>query len=251
MRNLYSVNNPCQAGCAYCFAKWEDIYTGQPLLETANIDNESIILYPCCDGELFDQTGVIDNIKAIANDTEKIYVSISTKRALNQEEFNYILTLNHWLEEHNKGFVKFSVSVSTKTKICEIEPSTADYGDRLLIAQKLMFSNIHSSLTLKPVLPFIPLQEYIEIIHDFSPYIKHITLGGLYINPTSKFYAEYIQDKYSCTKRKVCWLDNNPEWYYIEDKEKTQQLIEYASNLGIQVHLSDEDLIKSIINQIG
>ena len=251
MRNLYSVNNPCQAGCAYCFAKWKDIYTGQPSLETANIDNEGIILYPCCDGELFDQTGVIDKIKDISKDSKKIYVSISTKRMLNQKEFNNILTLNQWLNEHNKGFVKFSVSVSTKTKICEIERSTADYSDRLLLAQKLMCSNIHSSLTLKPVLPFIPSKEYIEIINDFSPYVKYITLGGLYINPKSKFYTEYIQDKYSFTKRKVCWLDNNPDWYYIEDNKKTQQLIEYASNRGIQVHLSDEDLIKSIINQMG
>ena len=39
MRKLYSANTPCHAGCQYCFARWNDIYDGQPLFENVIFDN--------------------------------------------------------------------------------------------------------------------------------------------------------------------------------------------------------------------
>ena len=251
MRSLYSADVMCSAGCKYCFAKWNDIYKGQPLLKTASFDAGYTILYPCCDGELFEQQGIIDDIKNVSKTADKIFVSVSTKRKLSVEEFEDILSLNQWLSENKKGFVKFSVSVSTKSRLDEIEPGTMSYEERLLLAEKLKGAGVCSSLTLKPILPFVSTAEYIEIIRDFCPYIEHITVGGLYVNPASEFYREYIEDKYECTKRKVSWLNNEPEWYYIEYSEKIDKIREYALQKNIQVHDSDEELIKSIINRMG
>ena len=246
MRKLYSANTPCHAGCQYCFARWNDIYDGQPLFENVIFDNDSIILYPCCDGEFFEQNNIINKIKDLTNNLQKVYISVSTKRNLSSEETKCLISLNKWLRNSGKGFVKVSVSVSTKTMLSEIEPNAATYSDRLLIANRLKEAGIYVSLNIKPILPFIADKEYFEILNDFSPYIQDVMLGGLYVNPSSSFYKEYIQDKYSCTKRKVHWLDNCPEWYYVEDEKKTIDIISCAENLGMHVYQSDEDFINSI-----
>lgn len=251
MRNLCSAQIPCSGGCKYCFAKWNDIYVGQPSLETAIIDDNFTILYPCCDGEFFDQHEIISAVKEVSNTAKKVYISVSTKRKLQRSELNNILSLNQWLTETGKGFVKFSVSISTKSKLNEIEPSTMTYNERLLLAEKLKLSEIWSSLTLKPILPFITVQEYIEIIRDFKPYVNDIAIGGLYVNPTSAFYKDYIQNIYVCDKRQVCWLNDRPEWFYIEDTEKMEQIKLFASQHNMHVHDSDEALIKSMILRMG
>lgn len=250
MRKLYSANTPCHAGCQYCFASWKDIYDGQPLIQTASLDNDSTVLYPCCDGELFEQTDIINTIKKLSSHPRKIYVSVSTKRRITVEEIDYLVALDKWLKENNKGFVKFSVSVSTKSRGEEIEPCATSYEERLLIAEQLKNAGILTSLNIKPILPFISQQEYFEILRDFSRYINHVMLGGLYVNPSSSFYKTYIKDRFDCTKRKVCWLDKCPEWYYVEDKLKTQKITEYATELGMQVYQSDEDFINTIRNQM-
>ena len=250
MRKLYSAKTPCHAGCKYCFARWEDIYDGQPSIENANLDNDSIILYPCCDGELFEQIDIINNIKALSYKAKKIYISVSTKRKLTVEEMNYLISLDRLLKENDKGFIKLSVSVSTKSKVAEIEPNAAVYSERLLIAEQLKDAHIQTSLNIKPILPFIPEEEYFEILDDFSPYTKHVMLGGLYVNPSSGFYKTYIHDKFICKKRKVCWLNNCPEWYYVEDESKTQKIMSFADNLGMHVYKSDEEFINTIRNQM-
>lgn len=251
MRNLCSVQTPCAGGCKYCFAKWNDIYSRQPTLEKVTINDDCTILYPCCDGEFFDQDEIIAIVKNVSKTAKRVYISVSTKREMQEKEFENILSLNRWLTETDKGFVKFSVSISTKTKICEIEPNTITYNERISLAKRLRQSKIRSSLTLKPILPFISLQEYIDIIRDFHPYMKDITIGGLYVNPNSEFYKYYIQNNYTYNKRQVCWLDNKPEWFYVEDTEKMKQIRLYASQYSINTFDSDEALIKSMIQRMG
>ena len=249
MRQLYSANTPCHAGCKYCFAYWKDIYKSQPSIEAAMPHNDSTIIYPCCDGELFEQNDIIDNIKSVAHKVKNLYVSVSTKRIITCEEIGRLISLNEWLKEKERGFVKFSVSVTTKSRIDEIEPRAASYNERLLIVEKLKNANILTSLNIKPILPFVSELEYFEILNDFSKYTNHVMLGGLYVNPSSPFYNTYIDGVFDCVIRKVGWLDNCPEWYYIEDECKTKKIIEHALKLNMQVYKSDVDLINTIKNR--
>ena len=118
MRKLYSANTPCHAGCQYCFARWNDIYDGQPLFENVIFDNDSIILYPCCDGEFFEQNNIINKIKDLTNNLQKVYISVSTKRNLSSEETKCLISLNKWLRNSGKGFVKTTASLRYKHR-CE------------------------------------------------------------------------------------------------------------------------------------
>lgn len=247
MRNLCSALIPCSGGCQYCFAKWDDIYTKQPLLSTVRI-NENIfsVLYPCCDGEFFEQDNCFSELKKILCNRSCVCVDISTKRHLKTDEISELIELDRWLKEHKKGFVKFSISISTKSRITELEPNTMNYEERISLANSLKQTNILTTLTIKPVLPFISSDEYCEIVKDFSELISYITIGGLYLNLSSAFYKKYIENKYPCIKRRVSWLDSKPEWFYIEDTEKIIKIKKFASVLGIHVFDSDEELIQSI-----
>lgn len=197
---------------------------------------------------MFDQQGIIDDIKNIADTVNNLYISVSTKRNLSVSEIDNILILNKWLTDNQKGFVKFSIALSTKTMIDDIEPGTMSYSERVSLIKQLNQNSIRVSLTLKPILPFVPLQEYLDVIEDFKPYINHIAIGGLYLNPISAFYKKYIKDKYICKKRTVSWLNSHPEWYYIEDEEKIKQIESFSNKNNIQIFKSDEELIKSMIS---
>ena len=106
-------------------------------------------------------------------------------------------------------------------------------------------------MTVKPVLPFITEEEYGSIMKDFSPYLDSVLIGGLYVNKKSDFYARYVQDRYVCTKRKVEWLINHPEWDYVEDTGKMEKIRTLAKDLGLSVFDSDVTLIKALIEGDG
>lgn len=248
MRKLFSANIPCEAGCRYCFAKWSD-YGHQPDLkfESEHVDSDRIVLYPCCDGDFFEQDEAIESIKPYTEAYERVYVSLSSKIKPTDKKIMQLLGLNEWLMKRDKGFVKFAVSISNRSMLEELEPATMSYGERVELAGYIHSLGIPLSLTIKPVLPFITEEEYGSIMRDFSPYLDSVLIGGLYINKKSDFYARYIRDKYVCTKRKVEWLINHPEWDYVEDTGKMEKIKTLAKDLGLRVFDSDVALIKALV----
>ena len=251
MRKLLSANIPCEAGCKYCFAKWPD-YDRQPnlTLESEHVDSDRIVLYPCCDGDFFEQNEVMENIKCCAEIYKQVYVSLSSKINPTDKEIKQLLDLNGWLKEKKKGFVKFAISISNRSMIDELEPATMSYEERIKLAGHMNSLGISLSLTIKPVLPFITMEEYGSVLKDFSPYLDYVLIGGLYVNKKSDFYTRYIQKNCICIKRKVEWLENHPEWDYVEDSEKMERIKILAQKLGLCVFDSDVSLVKALVEEV-
>lgn len=248
MRKLYSATAHCNADCKYCFTKWSNTYFEQPPFGVERLCSKEAIVYPCCDGEFFYQKNYIDIAESMMSEMDKVYFSISTKNLVTDHMLSAIAKLNDLLHSENKGFVKFSISVTNKSKIELIEPGTLPYNDRLDTAHRLVATGIPCSLTLKPILPFIPNDEYLEILEDYSPITNRILIGGLYVCPSTTFYRDYIEGKFRSEKRRVLWLENTPIWDYISDPEKMKQIKKYATQRGLQIFDSDVDVIKSFIN---
>lgn len=247
MRILYSASAPCGAGCKYCFAKWNELYPGQPKLdESAPGNNEKqAIIYPCCDGEFFDQDDLVNLVEMYSRSMEKVYVSISTKQHIQDSDLYRLAQLNSHLISADKGFVKFSISLSNKYNLAEIEPRTMTYSERLDLAKSISETEMLNSLTLKPILPFVPVEEYFEIIDEFSLYLQNILIGGLYVNPNSDFFLKNIAGKWDVSPRKVEWLLDTPEWDYIADESKMSAIRSFSHNRNLHIFDSDVDLIKS------
>lgn len=252
MRKFLSANIPCEAGCKYCFAKWAG-YNRQPALgfESENVDSDRVILYPCCDGDFFDQVELVENVKHYTESHRKVYVSLSSKIRPTDEKIMQLLGLHEWLVRADKGFVKFAISLSNRTLLDEIEPATMSYEERIKLASYINSLGLPLSLTIKPVLPFITEEEYDSILNDFSPYLNRVLLGGLYVNKTSSFYADYLHNDYICAKRKVAWLLDHPDWDYVEDAELMKKIKISAQKLGMQAFDSDSSVVKSLIEGVN
>lgn len=244
MRKFFSSNIPCKAGCKYCFAKWENIYSEFPRLESEKINEKESIIYPCCDGDFFSQKELIDNMRNIAAKSEKVYFSISTKFSIIDEEIDIISKFNDELISQNKGFVKLAISLSNISMINEIEPGTSSYTERLQLAEKLFRTRLLFAVTIKPILPFVPIEEYYKIMDDFSKYTKYFLIGGLYINKKSTFYSQYIKPETPVNRRIVEWLPEHPDWDYIQDEKQFKLIRKYAKKNGLYIFDSDVDLIK-------
>ncbi len=247
-RKFFSGNVLCGANCSYCFAKWQNAKSKHPTFAVETLiksDDDSVIIYPCCDSEFFEQCISLKDILKLKN--RSIYVSISTKQLINTNQLEYLKVLDNELKRQNRGFVKLSVSFSNKYSIDKLEKGTATYSQRVSLLEQVQNMGIYTGAIIKPILPFITLTEYKEIIDDLA-FIKKFLLGDLYVDINSRFYKDYIEGKYDLSIRKVAWL-NKPEcWNVIEDVEKKRKLYDYIEKKCCEYFESDNDLILSYIH---
>lgn len=247
-RKFFSGDLSCRANCLYCFAKWQNAEAKHPKFAFEKLkksDDDSVIIYPCCDSEFFEQDISLKDILKLKN--RFIYVGISTKQMINTNQLNYLKLLDNELKREDRGFVKLSVSFSNKYSIDKLEKGTAPYRQRVKLLEQVQNMGIYTSAIIKPILPFITLTEYKEIIDDLA-FIEKFVLGDLYVDINSRFYKEYIDGKYDMSIRKVAWL-NEPEcWNVIEDVEKKHQLYKYIEKKCCEYFESDIDLISSYIH---
>ena len=205
----------------------------------------AVIVLSVLSFKFFEQDISLKDILKLKN--RFIYVGISTKQMINTNQLNYLKLLDNELKREDRGFVKLSVSFSNKYSIDKLEKGTAPYRQRVKLLEQVQNMGIYTSAIIKPILPFITLTEYKEIIDDLA-FIEKFVLGDLYVDINSRFYKEYIDGKYDMSIRKVAWL-NEPEcWNVIEDVEKKHQLYKYIEKKCCEYFESDIDLISSYIH---
>lgn len=188
-------------------------------------------------------------MRDFSHKSKKVYFSISTKQSIADEEIARIGEFDRELRSTNRGFVKLAISISNISMLEEIEPRTLSYLQRLALAEKIQKEGLFFSVTIKPILPFIEVDEYCTIINDFSKYTNYFLMGGLYINKGTKFYSQYILPGTKVTQRVVNWLPDHPEWDYIEDEVQFRQVREHAAQTGNLTFDSDDQLIRYYIEQ--
>ncbi len=250
-RKLFSGNNSCSADCKYCFAKWDD-YARQATIDVWQGELLEQIIYPCCDSDINDNWEAIHKLWRIAERCAKVCVSISTKRTIEEDYLIQYSELNRYLKQNKKGFVKISVSVTTKHKVAEIEPGTDHFETRRMFFEELQHKGFQTSLILKPILPFISIDEYKEIISDFST-CDYFLIGNLYVNANSAFYKTYIQNQYDADVREkdVAWLDLHPRWKYVLQNEKLFEIERYIKTCGKEVFYKDVDVINRMAEKLS
>lgn len=248
-RKLYSTRKVCSNKCSYCFATFKQ-FDKQEFFSNNKLDLGFEVIYPSCDGELIFDDSLIDYIvrsKLVKNDT---IISISTKRTIPTTVLNKINKINSELLFHGKGFIKISVSITNKSRISELEGNCAEYKDRIELLAQLKRLNIPSSVIIKPILPFIELEEYFEIIRDIKEYENNVLIGGLYVDNNSPFFKRYIQNQYSVTIKDVKWMNGDPMWHFVDDSERQEIIKEYLVDNCFNVFDNDMELISSLKKNI-
>lgn len=247
MKRIFLPSNKnCILDCKYCFAKWNDIYLTKNLDSCYNFENicneDLIIIYPSCDGDFVLDQELIYNILSNISPKQTVVFSYSTKNTVSQKYIDQILEINNKIDN---GFIKLSIGITTKSMIEILEPNSLTYESRIKLLQELKSYGIKTSVTIKPILPFVQEKEYFDIISDTIDTQLYL-LGGLYVNPNSSFYHDFELNKYKSTIRNVSWYDNIA-WNYIEKEQKTQRLKNEIERLNGKAFFSDHEIIKYIL----
>lgn len=239
-RCFVSRNTECPGGCKYCFSKWNNYIK----FETPAKINNNAIVYPNCDGDMFD-----NHFEKLMSDLRKlvdkdISISVSTKFNIRDDYLNELSGLNKTLLENGRGIVKISVSFSCVSAIGEIEKNTASYKERLDLIRRITQLNIPYVTIIKPILPFVDEGDYIQIINDTIEFSPYYLIGDLYVSTDSSFYSEYIKNKYVTEIREVPWNGENGPWPVVVDDEKRQHIREYILSKGGVVFDTDIEVIE-------
>lgn len=242
-RYFFTFPNKCRNACKYCFEDFNSC--AFPIITYDAIkDLKNSIIYPCCNTELYINNSFIDFFTEYINKgTYSNIFSFSTKNNIGSNEITILKQLNEELKKKGIGEIKISISITNKYKINELEPNTALYDERLSLAEVLLQNNIKTSVIIKPILPFIEITEYQEIIDDFINYgVLNFVMGNLYINRNTPFYKEYIKDKYKTSLKNILWIEDTPQWEQVEDT-MYNIIRSYATLKNAFIFDSDEQLI--------
>jgi DNA repair photolyase len=245
-RMLCASAQACRFGCLYCFAKFDRFASNNPLPKFADDEiGDGEIVYPTCDGEFFQDSRAVSKLENLVHSTRTpIRVSISVKSPIGKRQARFLSELNDHLASVDRGFIKCSISLSTKHWIHVYEPKTPDYSHRLQALRALVDEGVPTSVNLRPILPFISQAEYREIVVETAPYTATYLVGGLYIDTTSEFGKQVKLNFPSLVaNRPVDWLPGRPSWEYCENPIQLEAIRQSIVENGRQAFDSDVPVI--------
>jgi hypothetical protein len=247
---MHRSGKGCQLQCAYCFADFRSFQSssGQGAVQ-AETTGDFVILYPTCDSEFQGDRQARTEIERIILHTDrKVCISISTKAVVTPTLARNLAEWNAKLTEEGRGLVKYSLSITSKNHIADLEPFASTYAGRIASLQELAARGVPTSVNFKPVLPMVPVDEYGEIVEDVSPYCTKFLTGGLYLDLSTPFGAE-IEQRYRhfVTPRRVEWLKDDTIWPYCEDPRQIEDISTEIVSRGGSAFTSDVDLVNALL----
>ncbi len=249
MREVFTTGVECDLGCQYCFASWGK-YT--PPLHIAKFSKSTAsLVIPACDSEIQSFIYLLENNKFIFpnNTTGRIVITLSTKTILSEKTIMLLSDLNKLLKEQYNGFLKIGVSIPTISMAKELEPKAAPPLLRLKNLSLLKESGIIGYAIIKPILPFLPKNEFIDLSNIlYNEGVKYVLIGQLYVDRNTPFFQKYIERKFEVKQRQVLWLPNKPVWDYVSDQDIEALLIQELENKSVKVFQSDIAFVNFLVN---
>ena len=242
-RAFCSGKNVCENGCKYCFASWRNAPKFSRTVNIlSNMGQESII-YPICDSELLQQGEECwDFLSHVMSMPTIKMLCISTKNEWSDAAISKLIRMSTL---HNNCIIKLNISLTCRNNVLDIEPYAASYESRIDLFRRLSKKKIMVGVMLKPLLPFIQAEEYVQIIEEVIPYCNRFVIGDLYVDCATDFYNEYIRDTFLVEKRYCSWMNRevdfvvHPQRQYIKD---------FICKVGGLVYESDLEQCMSLLN---
>jgi hypothetical protein len=187
----------------------------------------------------------VETLKKLLNYQKSI--SISTKARIAEPMVRKLAELNT-IMNRAACFLKISVSFSTKYRVSELEIGTASFEERLNMLQLLKEYRIPHCGIIKPVLPGVPVQEYLEIVDALSSACDGVVVGGLYLDDHDSRIKGLDP---SLQRKKVTWAKDNPIWPTIPSTKKIEAIVSYARSKGLLCYHSDLAFMERLQSQFS
>lgn len=246
-RQLFASTRSCPFGCRYCFARFSDYHRPTELSVSA-LRPDCSIIYPNCDGELLLEEAALERLNTLATSLgHPAVISFSTKGRLGSSQVEKLSQIHAMLMRTGRGFLKVSLSFSTISAIPSIEPGTASLQQRLMGLELLVRFGIPRAITIKPLLPFIAIEEYQELVRLTRPFTDCFLLGDLYLDAGGSFVADL--DPGLIGERRISWLSGQPVWPVVEDRPLKEALHSFINGQGGVAFDSDTDLVLGMLDR--
>ncbi len=245
-RLLLSGGAACPYGCVYCFERFPE-YEPAPSLDDVLCNPDLLcnvdLVYPNCDSDFFSTRGWLDNLISVVRLC--LHVSISTKAALS--EANCREAADAIAANRSDGqVVKIAVSFSAWRSARQLEPRTPTPELRVRTLRHLSESGIPTAVTLKPILPDVPIDEYIVILEKTRQYCRYLLVGDEWVSPSSPrmLLSSVPSTQYS----------EAPSWTALplplvrrRSSSNHAMIVERALSTGFEVFESDLDLMGRLV----
>lgn len=235
-RAFFSGEKPCSNGCGYCFSRWSTPPRFD-IMPCLSYDDWKVV-YPVCDSEAMRQDAHFwRRVREFLKNHPKCVASISTKDEWSDDELDRVDAIR---DEAGENSIKISISMSCKTLLGEIEPYASRYAERVGLLGRLAARRICHSLMLKPLLPFVSLDEYVEIVEDVRSVCSDFVTGNLYVDQSTGFFRKYIAGRYHVERRYCEWMKREVDFV---PYQKEQELVRYIRSQRLNWHSSDIEFL--------
>lgn len=246
-REFFTTPNVCRNKCTYCFESFNDYKF--PLLCWESVkDLSDCIIYPTCNTEFIINSYIKDFFTCYVSNANSFNIfSFSIKNDMSNEDLDYLASIDTQMKVKGIGCIKVNISIASKSKLTELEPNTLNYSDRIILAKRIRESNILCGLIIKPIMPYLSVEEYKEIALDFFNIgITNIVLGDLYVSNNS-----LLTHTYNSSIEQINWIKGEIKWIKISSTNTINLLESYINGIGGACFLSDREQTEFMLNNGG
>jgi len=236
-------NKPCNLGCIYCFVNAEgypgagrvDTQEGlqQLIFEIEKEENIKIIL-PSHDVELFLVKNWSEELMKLAE--FGLFIVISTKLSLdrgvpprNWERIDQLKRIDARLKSNNNALLQIAVSITRLTDWKEIEQFTSSPEERITTVQRLSEAGLAVNIAIRPTLPFVPREEFEELIARTAPYCESYLTSPLYLTPKMKSYMDKRYPGYEVELFRPAFMQGGTEIETVNTRKTMDMVKEIAA----------------------
>lgn len=210
---------PCPLGCLYCFVEAPGY---KPVGNVGNQEGVSTLKYeveetdgvrillPAHDIELFRVKDWYPKLLALTD--LGLDTIVATKSSLKDKQVAQLVEVDKKLAEKG-ALLQIGVSIprldaeSTRA----IELYTQPPEKRIATAQRLYEAGIATNIAIRPTLPFVPDEEYEELIQRTAPFCDSYLTSPLYLTPKMTAYMDEHHPGYAVEIFSPSFMQGTPE----------------------------------------
>ncbi len=233
----------CTYSCAFCyvhadFSSYPSRSTAQILRTLRSKSGTFDIVYVSGDTDSFANPRTnegIDLIEALA--TLGTDVLFTTRAPLSDENLDRLASINRKLDE--QGNILFGcISISRFRSAPHLEPKPVPSPDeRLQVLKGLYERGIVSVLAMRPFLPVVPIEEYVELASLSASFVDvilgevwYVDKGGLL---EGQVFGESGLKLHDYQEHKMDFDDNDAFWKVWKANEVCEAVAVYCSGAGV------------------
>ena len=237
----------CPFRCSYCFAdfsQYEAAVTADQLEDRPDLLNGVEVIYPACDVDLFALRSWKRHLSKVVG--FGLPMSLSTKAYVDAERSSQVRGF-HDQAQAAGGLLKVGVSISTSSRIAELEPRAPSYEQRIETLANLADQEIPTALILRPLLVDVAPAEYTAIVEDAAPYTNYVLTGPEYLDRDRQHSRHFLTGAQVHSRAKVVeWAHQKPVWFNREAIPQEAAVRAAARQQGLRVFDSDMSLITQL-----